>query len=167
MPQRDIILPSIKVKEKSIFSLDELYKMLYRWFENHGYTFQEQEYRDEDMGGGKKHIEIKWYAEKKIDDYFKFIIEINFLVVGLEEIEIEREGLKVGTNKGEIEMRIKAYILKDYDARWEKHPISRFLREVYDTKIIRSRISSYENEIYEETYKMIDEIKAFLNLHKF
>ena len=74
MQQRDVIVPSIKIKEKSIFNLDELYKILIRWFELHQYDFQEREYRDEDMGEGKKHLEIKWYAEKKIDDYIKFVI---------------------------------------------------------------------------------------------
>lgn len=167
MSQKDIIVPSVKVKDRSIFSLEELYKLLYRWFELRRYIFQEQEYRDEDMGGGKKHLEIKWYAERKIDDYFKFVIEVNFLILDLEKVEIEREGLKVATNRGEIEMRVKAYILKDYDNKWENSAIMRFLREFYDKRLIRLRIEGYEGELYEETYKLLDEVKVFLNLHRF
>ncbi len=167
MPQRDIIVPHIKIKDRSIFNLDELYKLLLRWFELHNYDFQEQEYRDEDLGEGKKHLEIKWYAEKKIDDYFKFVMEINFFIIGLESVEIEREGVKHKTNRGEIEMRTKAYILKDWQAKFEQTALMKFLRDVYDKYIIRARIEGYEGELYEETYKILDEFKAFLNLHRF
>lgn len=166
MPQRDIIVPNVKIKERSVFSLDELYKLLYRWFELHMYDFQEQEYRNE-VTGDTKHVEIKWHAEKKIDDYFKFVLEINFLVLGLADVEIEQDGIKIKTNKGEIETRVKAYIIKDYDKRWESSPIMRFLRDFYDKKIIKTRIDGYENELYEETYNFVNELKAFLNLHRF
>ena len=167
MPQRDIVVPHVKIKDRSIFSLDELYKMLYRWFELYSYNFQEQEYKDEDMGEGKKHIEIRWYAEKKISDYFKFVIEVNFLIIGLESAEIEKEGVKHQTNRGEIEIRIKSYIEKDYDAKWEGSAIMGFLRNVYDKYVIKSRIEGLESMLYEETYRFMDEAKAFLNLHRF
>jgi|SRR3989344_2289675 len=167
MPQKDIIVPHVKIKDRSIFNLDELYKMLIRWFELHNYDFQEQEYRDNDMGEGKKHLEIKWYAEKKIDDYFKFVMEINLFILGLESVEIEKDGVKHKTNRGEIEFRTKTYLLKDYKEKFEQTALMKFLRDVYDKYIIRSRIEGYEGELYEETYKLLDEIKAFLNLHRF
>jgi len=167
MPQIDIIVPNIKIKERSVFSLDELYKMLVRWFELHRYDFQEQEYRDENLGEKGKHLEIKWYAEKKIDDYFKFVIKMEFLVLGLIDVEVEKDGVKAKTNKGEIEIRTKAYMVKDYDKKWENSPIMRFLREIYDKKMIKSRIEGYEGELYEETRKLLDEVKVFLNLHRF
>ena len=166
MPQRDIVIPNIKVKEKAIFNLDELYKLLHRWFELYRYDLQEQEYRDDDTGNGK-HVEIKWYSDKKIDDYFKYVIEVNFLLLGLEDIEIVKEGVKVKTNKCEVELRFKSYLLKDYNRMWERFPVLRVLREFYDRRIIASRIDGYEDEVYEETYKLINEVKAFLNLHRF
>lgn len=167
MPQKDFIVPHVKVKDRSIFSLEELYKLLIRWFENYGYDFQEQEYRENDMGEGKKHLEIKWYAEKKIDDYFKYVMEINLFILGLESVEIEKDGVKHKTNRGEIEVRTKAYLLKDWQSKFEQSAFMKVFRDVYDKYIIRSRIEGYEGELYEETYKFLDEVKAFLNLHRF
>ena len=165
MVQRDLVIPALKIKDKSVFSLDELYKLLIRWFEFHVYELQEREYRDEDMGGGKKHIEIKWYAERKINDYFKFVIETSFLLLGLEEIEIERAGVKRRSNRGEVEIKIKAYILKDYDNKWETGMMY-LLRGFYEKYLIKSSIVELEKEIDEEVYKYVDEIKAFFNLHR-
>lgn len=165
MPQMDFVAKGIKIKVKSVFDLSELYKLLYRWFETHGYDFQELEYRESLEAGGKS-LEIRWYAEKKMDDYIKFVIKPSFFVVGLEKVEIEREGEKESTNKGEVEQRFDAYLLKDYDSKWEG-PFLRFLRTVYDKFLIKSRIEGYEGQLHEELYTLLNEAKAFLNLHRF
>ncbi len=165
MSQKDFVASNIKVKQRSVFNLDELYLLLYKWFELYGYDFQEKEYRDIEKEG-KKNLEIQWYTEKKIDDYMKYVINVSFMVLGLEKVEIEEEGVKRKTSKGEVEVRFDAFILKDYDNRWEGGAM-KFLREVYDKFIIKGRIESLEGELHTELYKLIDEIKAFLNLHRF
>ena len=166
MPQRDYVAQKIKVKQKSVFNLDELYSVLWHWFETHSYDFQEQEYRD--TVGAKGHdLEIKWYAERKIDDYIKFVMEITFFTLSYEKVEIEKpEGGKEKTGKGAIEIQMDCYLLKDYEDRW-KPPVFLFLREVYDKFVIRNRIEALESQLHDELYKFIDEIKAFLNLHRF
>lgn len=165
MPQRDYIVQGIKVKQKTIFDMAELYKMMYRWFELYGYIHQEVEYRDSDEPNGK-HLEIRWYQEKKIDDYFKFVIEISFLVLGLSKVEVEKNGVKSSTNKGEVEMRFDAYLLKDYDDKWN-NSMMKFFRDLYDKFIIKKRIETFEGLLHTELYKLIDEVKAYLDMHRF
>lgn len=161
----DFIAKELKIKLKSVFDLGELYKLLYRWFESHGYDFQELEYRESLEADGKK-LEIRWYAEKKIDDYIKFVIKPTFFVIGLEKVEIEREGEKEATNKGEVELKFDSYLLKDYENKW-KGPFLRFLRTVFDKFLIKSRIEGYEGQLHEELYTLMSEAKSFLNLHRF
>ena len=164
MSQKDFIASAIKVKQKSVFALGELYTLLYKWFELYGYDFQEQEYRDIEQAG-KKNLEIRWYAEKRIDDYVKYVIKVSMMVRGMEEVEIEEEGTKRTSNKGEVEFRFDGFLEKDYENRWEGG-FMKFAREVYDKFIIKGRIDSLETELHAELYKFIDEIKAFLNLHR-
>ena len=165
MPQRDIVASGIKIKQRAVFNLDELYKIMWRWFELYGYDMQELEYRDS-LEGGSKHLEIKWRSRKQIDDYLEFHILTNFLILGLEKVEIEQDGVKTKTDKGEVEMNFTAFINKDPEDKWDKG-INRVIRNTYDKYIIKSRIESLEGELYEELYKLLDEVKAFLNLHRF
>ncbi len=165
MPQIDYVAKDLKIKYKSIFDLSELYKLLYRWFELHGYDFQELEYR-ESLEATGKNLEIRWYAEKKMDDYIKFVIKPTFLVIGLSKVEIEHEGEKELTTKGEVEIRFDAYLIKDYNDKW-KGPFLRFLRTCFDNFLIKSRIEGYEGQLHEELYNLMSEAKAFLNLHRF
>ena len=165
MPQRDIIASGIKIKQRSVFNLDELYKIMWRWFELYGYDMQELEYRDS-LEGGSKHLEIKWRSTKRIDDYIEFAIYTNFLILGLEKVEIEQDGVKTKADKGEVEMNFTAALNKDPEDKWEGG-YNRFLRDVYDKYVIKNRIDSLSGELYEELYKLLDEVKAFLNLHRF
>ena len=67
-------------------------------------------------------------------------------------------------NKGQVEVKITAYLEKDYEHRWETTSISKFLRGLYDRYIIRNRIESYEEKIIEEVDELVAQIKAFLEL---
>ena len=165
MSQKDFVASGIKVKQSGVFNLDDLYLLMYKWFELYGYDFQEQEYRDIDQAG-KKNLEIRWYAEKKIDDYIKYVMKISMMIVGMEKVEIETEEGKQKTSKGTAEFRFDAFLEKDYEGRWEGGAM-KFLREVYDKFIIRGRIESLEGELKAELYKFMDEVKAFLNMHRF
>jgi hypothetical protein len=166
MPQKSVVLDKFKLKQSSLFDLDELYKIMFRWFENAGYSFYEKLYQDIDTPTGKI-IQVFWTAERKMDDYVKYVIDINFNVTGLSKVDIERGGVKTSTSKGSVEFRITATLLKDYDNKWSATPFMKNIRKFYDQHLIRARLERLEGEIYGEVSGLIDEIKTFLALHKF
>lgn len=163
---KDVLFDNYKLKQDSIFDLGELYKSIFRWFDVNGYSFYEKEYNDIDEPGGK-HLEIYWYTEKKIDLYVKFVIEVSYLVLNMQKIELEKGGVKIKTNKGSIEFRITAYLMKDYDDKWSKSAMQKKMRYVYDRFIIKKRIDKLEVELVKDVNSLIDELKSFLDIHKF
>ena len=88
-------------------------------------------------------------------------------MVNLVEVEVEVDGRKVNKHKANSEIKFDATLMKNYENKWDKNAFLRFIREVYDTYIIRSRIEDYKAELYSEIYELIDEVKAFLNMYKF
>ena len=163
---KDVLFSNYKLKQDSIFDLGELYKSIFRWFDVNGYSFYEKEYNDIDEPSGK-HLEIYWYTEKKIDLYVKFVIEVSYLVLGMQKIELEKGGVKIKTNKGSIEFRITAYLMKDYDDKWSKSAMQKKMRYIYDRFIIKKRIDKLEVELVKDVNFLVDELKAFLDIHKF
>ena len=166
MPERDYIVKNIKIRQQSIFDMSDLYKIMFRWFTQHNYDFQEKQYMEQNSPRGK-HLEIGWETAKKMSDYIKFRIDIKFLVNGLDSVEVEVGGLKKKTNKGDVEMRFDAYLELDYEGKWEGRPVTKFLREIYNKYVTKSRMEDYEAQIHEELYEFLNEIKSFLNLYKF
>ena len=81
-----------------------------------------------------------------------------------KDAEVEQDGKKVSTNKGEVKITIKANLVRDYEDRWEDRPFYKFLRGVYEKYVIRATREEYENDLENKAKEYIQEIKAFLNL---
>ena len=72
-----IIEDNYKIKSKGTFNLEELYVEMKNWFEHMDYKWYELEYKQVINRDGSKNLEILWLGEKKIDDYVKFVAELN------------------------------------------------------------------------------------------
>ena len=167
MSERDVIIDNLKIKQRAVFDMGELYKVMFRWFSRNNYDFQEKEYSESAMPEGAKKLEIGWLSNKKISDYIKFHIDVKFLIIGLTSTEVEVGNVKTKTNTGDLEMRVSAWLEMDYEDKYSSSPIPKFLRDLYDKYIIKSRIENYEAQIHEECYELVAEVKSFLNLFKF
>ncbi len=152
-----------KIKQKGIFNFKSFYNFIYDWLTDEGYKVIEKNYTEEITGDSKK-VEIKWVAKEKISDYFQFVMQIDWLILNLKNIEVQKEGKKVKMNTGELELKIKGILVKDYENKWEDIPFFKLLRGIYDRYIIKSRTESYEDKILDETEEFIAQCKAYLTI---
>ena len=76
MSEFDYIARNIKVRQQAVFDMADLYKIMFRWFSQHNYDFQEKQYMQRQSPDGSRHLEIGWEAARKISDYIKFRIKI-------------------------------------------------------------------------------------------
>lgn len=162
MAEKDKIYQS-KLKHAGIFNFKDFYNFVYDWYSDEGYIIIENSYSEKSAGDAKE-MTIKWIVYKKISDYFKFEIKINWFITEMRPIEVQKEGKKVKMNSGIIELKIYALLYKDYENRWEDTPVFKFLRGLYDRYIIRSRIDEYEDKLTEDTEESRLQMKAFLDL---
>jgi len=93
-----------------------------------------------------------------------FQIILEWHILGMKDAEVEIDGKKVKTNKGEVEIVFKANIIKDYEKRWEDKPFWKFLRSVYEKYVIRETVDEYEDDLEDEVKEMISDIKGFLKI---
>src|SRR3989344_3244399 len=90
------ITEGIKIKWKGIFNFNDFYKQYKKWLEFQGYgdeksTFHETQYAER-IKGESKQIEAKWIAQRNRGDYFAYKITVKFIVVGLQDIQIDVGG---------------------------------------------------------------------------
>jgi len=152
-----------KVKQTGYWNYKELYNFCFNWLKDEGYKLKEKEYTEKITSVGKEII-LKWEASKKITDYFKQVMKVEWHILGMKDAEIEQEGKKVSTNKGEVKITVKAELVRDYEERWEDRPFYKFLRGVYEKYVIRATKEEYENNLEDKAKDYLKEIKAFLNL---
>ncbi|MEM4266818.1 MAG: hypothetical protein QW404_02065 [Candidatus Nanoarchaeia archaeon] len=160
MSEFDYVIKDMKVAQESTFDMQELYRLGRTWFDKHGYDFYEKEYiasQKEDS----KNASIKWEAEKKIDDYIKVHIEARVKFKNLREVQ----GKKKMMNTGEVSVNVESYIERDYESNWEKGFMTKFIRGLYDTFLIRGKIDKDKNRLERETKEFLNEIRTFLKVN--
>ncbi len=159
-----IVPMGYKIKSKGTFNLEDLYFELHLWFEHHGYSWKELEYKKIVFGGGAERIELLWTAEKKVDDYTNFVIDLN-MAADTSKVEVALDGgKKVKRHKGGIEFRSGAKIKKNVDV-WKGKAFGNVQAKVYEM-LINDRIGAQKGELYAEAHKLYDELKAFMILYR-
>lgn len=166
MGQRVYAIENQKLKQSGLFNLDEFYKIMYRWFEVYGYEFHEDLYKVSDDPSGAQLLELRWTTKKNVDSYIRRVIKMGFLITGFTKAEVEKEGIKIKTNKGTIEIRITAYLELDYKDEWTTG-FKRNLRTIYDKYLIKERIDQACTQFYDEVGRFVEELRAFLYLNQF
>jgi len=160
---RIYLFEELKIKQQHVFDFDELYKTLFRWFEVNEYDFHEREYEKTEKANETDLI-ISWFAEKGMESgYLKYIIEMDFKVDKMQDVEIEKEGLKMAMNKASIEIKMTAYLLKDVGNVMAKK-LGKVGRSFYE-RTMRNKLDEHESVLFNETHMLIDEIKSFLAMH--
>jgi hypothetical protein len=162
MADKDVII-SEKVQNVGIFNFKDMYAYAFSWFQEEEYGLVEEKYKEK-VAGDTREIEIVWNAEKKISDYFKIQIKIEYLLVQLKDIEVEIDGKKSKTNKGELEMKIKGVLIKDPNSSWDASPLTVFLRDIYSKYVVPGRIEAMEDKVFEDVQDLRDQMKEFFEL---
>lgn len=155
---------SSKIKHSGIFNFSDFYKFCYDWLTDEaGFRMSEDSY-SEKLSGDSKEIKIKWSGARKVTDYFKFGIKIEFHIIGLTKVEMNQDGKKISTNKGNIEAKIKGTLIRDYQGKFETTAFKKFLRSIYEKWIITSRIDEMEDKLVGDGEEFLSQAKAFLDL---
>jgi len=162
MVEIDFISES-KVKHDGIFDFKEVYRFLYTAFNDKLYDLEEIAYSEKNTATGKE-IDFHWVASRKISDYFRFKIKVDWLILSMTSVEVTKEGIKTKMNKGSLEIKFSCFLEKDYESRWEGTAFLKFLRGLYDNYVIKSRIVDYERRLLMEMTEFADQAKAFLVL---
>ena len=163
MPEEETIFSS-KIKYNGIFSLKDFYLFCYKWLTEETNLIMTENKYSEKIVGDAKDLKYRWTGFRKLTDYFKFKIDVQVLIVGLKEVEIQNNGAKVKTNRGTVEMRVKGILERDYEGKFEKTAGKKFLRSIYEKWIIPSRIEQFEEKIIEDCDEYLNQAKAFLDL---
>ena len=154
---------AVKIKKVGFWNYKDLYSFCFDWFKDAGYGIKEEEYVEKNSDAGKE-IQLKWSADKKVTDYFKNTISIKWNILGMNSAEVERDGKKEKTNKGEVTINVDSELKKDYEKSWEGKPFVKFMRGLYDNYIIKTTGDEYAGSLSADVKEFVSQVKAFLEL---
>lgn len=163
MAEKDTIYSS-KMKYGGIFDFKDFYAFCYTWLsEETGLSVAEEEY-SEKLSGQAKNIDIKWTGEAKVSDYFKFQVKIEFKFLNLTQVEVNQGGKTSKANKGEVTMKVKGILIKDWDGKFESSARMKLWRGIYEKWIISGRVKEFEDKLAGACDEYLGQTKAFLDI---
>ncbi len=150
-----VIPPEINISYEGDLDLRELYMLVKSWLRDKGFFLIEKEHE-----GTHEKFKSKWDAEKKVDDYTKYVIKVTINASKLKQISTTNKNMY----NGEFSVAFESYIEKDYENRLEKKPLLKFFRGIYGKFVEKSREENHEQELKELTTSFYNEIKAYFGL---
>jgi len=163
MAEQELIFSS-KIKYGGIFLFKDFYRFCHDWLTEETGLFVMEDKYIEKLEGSAKNIDVGWTGTKKVTDYFKFKITVDFRIIGLTNVEISRGNKKIKANKGSVEVKVKGTLIRDYQGKFETNAFRKFLRSIYEKWVIPSRVDQFEDKLVEECDEFLTEAKAYLDL---
>jgi len=161
---RIYLAENLKIKAATAIDFGVVYKKLKLWLEDHGFADErtlEKKYIERIKPNGKQ-LEIDWHAEKPKSDFFTYNIDLTFLIIGMNDIEVQQGAIKRKLNKGDYELRLTAYISASKNLE-KLGPLKR----IYVNMLTKKRIEEYKKDLYDKFYKFHAYIKELLNLRNY
>lgn len=163
MPEIDYVLKDIKVSVDDIVNIKLLYRLLRNGLNKLQYDFYEKEHLEDMKPEDIKNISVKIEADKKVDDYTKFHIELRFKGKNLKPVIRNEELCAQGT----VGISFEAYLENDYEGKWDSPFFMKFLRTLYDKYIRSDKYEKNMASLKEECYDLINKTKSFLRVEQF
>jgi len=161
MPERDYVCDILKVRYTGICDFKKLYQAMIKWFNQYDYDFQELDYK-EYKEDGKRNLFVRWQADKPMNEYVRYYIQIEATLLDMKDVMVHKKKRL----RTELSMEFCGYLAKDYEESWYRSSILKFIRECYDKFAIGSQLKIMEKELKDEVYKIMNEVKSYLNLQK-
>jgi hypothetical protein len=154
------------IKHKGIFDFNGIINEIGSWFNKHKYDWYQKGHSQKPTPDGG-YFEGEWVAEKEVTEYVKFKISVLIWLRGLQDIAIEKDGKTIKMNKGNIEITFNASMVKDYagtfrNKKGEETEFLKFVRELYEKYVIKSKLSDFEDKVEDEGKDLIEHIRKHL-----
>src|SRR3989338_6500674 len=149
-----------RISKKGVFDLNNVIKEIKEFLNNSKYDVDEkQNISKETSNGIETTIEI--VAEREIDDFFMYKLNIEFLVIKLSKVSINNKKM----DKGELEVRIVPKLVLDNKNKFHGW-LGDISFKIYRDYLIKDKINKVHAEkIYLDGMAVFDLIKHNLDLN--
>ncbi len=178
------VRPEMQLKYRDIFDLKQFYDALHEWLNEYGWTdvednteHYETHYGENINGKGIREIWIRWRPHKAAphigtfnnnkDPALVYYLDFNWHAIGITPTEVVKEGKKFKVHKGEIELKVAAYIEERYKSEFDKNKFLKEFKSLFFKRIYKKALAQRKKELYQELYEMNNFIKQWFKLKRY
>ena len=167
------------VQLRDVFKLDFLYTIIHDWIVDEGWgprddtKFLETYYTQRDHPQFGKEIWVRWRLWKDSPgakpggkvSLFKWMMDLDFKIIGLKDAEIVYKNQKIKMDKGEFELTCRSAVVIDYGGAFEKAGFAqRFTNFLFARRVHRRRLGAEKKMCIEESYRLREFVLNYFKL---
>jgi len=134
-------LPMMTIRHRGFFSQPDLLKVIQGWLMSDGW-FPNVIFKEKAATLGKDFY-ILINAGKKMSEYVKFDLEVLIKIYGLREVELIKDGKKIKTGEGHVQIELVPTIELDWQNRFNGNKFLQALHDLLRNHILKYKISDY------------------------
>lgn len=151
-----------RINREGIFDLKKLYGEVKDYLSNLKYRITEKDSSTKLSSKGTE-VMVEFNCEREVDDYIKFLIQINFLITGLKQVKVNGKTL----NRGLLQITVASGYELDYANKWVKSKFADIFHKFYRKHLIKDKINIvYEGKLYGEVINLMSLMKEILDLYR-
>jgi len=165
MPIRDYAVMDEFLEYSGPFELREFYLLIDHFIKNHHYDKKEVKHYEK-RTEEERYIELVLEPFKTISEFMKLAFELEIFIRNLKDIKVDVGEEKKTIQQGDVTIRFRAWVHKDYGELWERRPFLFFWRTLADKFIYRMHLAKFTDEVAGDVRLLRTSIKSFLNLYQ-
>lgn len=152
-----------EIRYSGEFDYEKVYLTIYNWLKRKRYEVQET-YKHKMTPKGAE-VELSFKGGKKVTEFRKNKIEVEFKGWNITEQEVVKEGKKQKLNKGRLKITLSWTLQMDYNSKYDKSEfwIRVFNMMVY-TFLYKKMVLDWAGSLVAETYDLHTTIKKSLGM---
>lgn len=151
-----INIPNLTISAKELinFMLEKLDEMDYTAIVK-AYKFQKGK-----TPGELVQVQFMLNAIKDIDDYTRFVVDVEFTA---DNLKVSNQNGKK-TISGESKLVFTTKSDTDYDLRWRSNPFLFFLRKIYEKYVYNKKLLDLQDKAEDELFDLMRSVKSKLKV---
>lgn len=170
---QQVKLKGFEIEFDDVFNFKGLYKMIYEWLTIEGFITSETEkimetlYLDINRQGSGQEVWVWWRTTRQDNDFYKRIINIDFHILAMKQVEAVVNGQKIPANKGDLTIFIDPIAILDPEDKWEKNTITSAFLDPFKKRIYKPELEAQETDFQDSVKRLNDAVKQYLEMKAF
>ena len=155
-----------KISYTGLFNYKELFRIMDFWLRDKFYDKFERRNEEYHTDRGIQMV-TEFKPWKKVTDYYKIIIKIQFHVIDTKKVEVVRNGKKVQMDDGRVDIKLTGYFIPDYEGWWSKNknkPFHYFLRDIFERFVYWYITRKYQGMCIDHVNDLYHHLSTYLNV---
>lgn len=166
---------SFRVKHRHIFDNKYFYVLLREWLIENDWVVRKNSkfpetfmLKRETMGKGDEYW-WHWRLSKNPigpggSDFWRWEMHLHTHILDIKDVEVMHNGQKYKLQSGDVEVKVRTFLVWDYKRQWEKNWFLRSMKKWFVKRVLKKQLITWRDALYNESYRFQEAMKTYLKL---